>query len=234
MGAKPILLFDCLSLMVLLKYRTNVQYARGGVKWMSMNKKQIQTEQTKKKLADASRALFVQKGYKATSIEDIVAATGSSKGNIYYHFKSKEGLFLYLIDEWDREWEENWAAKEHLYHTSTEKIYGLAEQLILDDMNHPLTKAADEFFTGEKKENDIEERIALMFERHIQFNKQLVEQGIESGEFKADNADNLALILESTIIGLSQLSRGMEPEQALALYRQAASVFLYGIAKDKA
>jgi|GEM_PF-165272 len=234
MGAKPILLFDCLSLMVLLKYRTNVQYARGGVKWMSMNKKQIQTEQTKKKLADASRALFVQKGYKATSIEDIVAATGSSKGNIYYHFKSKEGLFLYLIDEWDREWEENWAAKEHLYHTSTEKIYGLAEQLILDDMNHPLTKAADEFFTGEKKENDIEERIALMFERHIQFNKQLVEQGIESGEFKADNADNLALILESTIIGLSQLSRGMEPEQALALYRQAASVFLYGIAKNKA
>lgn len=233
MGAKPILLFDCLSLMVLLKYRTNVQYARGGVKWMSMNKKQIQTEQTKKKLADASRALFVQKGYKATSIEDIVAATGSSKGNIYYHFKSKEGLFLYLIDEWDREWEENWAAKEHLYHTSTEKIYGLAEQLILDDMNHPLTKAADEFFTGEKKENDIEERIALMFERHIQFNKQLVEQGIESGEFKADNADNLALILESTIIGLSQLSRGMEPEQALALYRQAASVFLYGIAKEK-
>ncbi len=201
---------------------------------MSMNKKQIQTEQTKKKLADASRALFVQKGYKATSIEDIVTATGSSKGNIYYHFKSKEGLFLYLIDEWDREWEENWAAKEHLYHTSTEKIYGLAEQLILDDMNHPLTKAADEFFTGEKKENDIEERIALMFERHIQFNKQLVEQGIESGEFKADNADNLALILESTIIGLSQLSRGMEPEQALALYRQAASVFLYGIAKDKA
>lgn len=234
MGTKPILLFDCLSVMVLLKYRTNVQYARGGVKWMSMNKKQIQTEQTKKKLADASRALFVQKGYKATSIEDIVAATGSSKGNIYYHFKSKEGLFLYLIDEWDREWEENWAAKEHLYHTSTEKIYGLAEQLILDDMNHPLTKAADEFFTGEKKENDIEERIALMFERHIQFNKQLVEQGIESGEFKADNADNLALILESTIIGLSQLSRGMEPEQALALYRQAASVFLYGIAKDKA
>lgn len=200
---------------------------------MSMNKKQLQTEQTKKKLADASRALFVQKGYKATSIEDIVAATGSSKGNIYYHFKSKEGLFLYLIDEWDREWEENWAAKEHLYHTSTEKIYGLAEQLILDDMNHPLTKAADEFFTGEKKENDIEERIALMFERHIQFNKQLVEQGIESGEFKADNVDHLALILESTIIGLSQLSRGMEPEQALALYRQAASVYLYGIAKDK-
>ncbi|PAD29530.1 MULTISPECIES: TetR/AcrR family transcriptional regulator [Paenibacillus] len=199
-----------------------------------MNKKQLQTEQTKKKLADASRALFVQKGYKATSIEDIVAATGSSKGNIYYHFKSKEGLFLYLIDEWDREWEENWASKEHLYKTSTEKIHGLMEQLVLDDMNHPLTKASDEFFTGEKKENDIEERIALMFERHIQFNRQLVQQGIENGEFKEDNVNHLALILESTIIGLSQLSRGMKPEEAVALYRQAANVFLHGISISKA
>ncbi|MGG4129915.1 TetR family transcriptional regulator C-terminal domain-containing protein [Paenibacillus illinoisensis] len=197
-----------------------------------MNKKQLQTEQTKKKLADASRALFVQKGYKATSIEDIVAATGSSKGNIYYHFKSKEGLFLYLIDEWDREWEENWASKEHLYKTSTEKIHGLMEQLVLDDMNHPLTKAADEFFTGEKKENDIEERIALMFERHIQFNRQLVQQGIENGEFKEDNVDHLALILESSIIGLSQLSRGMKSEEAVALYRQAANVFLHGISRS--
>ncbi|MCG7377907.1 TetR/AcrR family transcriptional regulator [Paenibacillus sp. ACRSA] len=198
-----------------------------------MNKKQLQTEQTKKKLADASRALFIQKGYKATSIEDIVAATGSSKGNIYYHFKSKEGLFLYLIDEWDREWDENWTAKEHLYRTSTEKIYGLAEQLVLDEMNHPLTKAADEFFTKEKKENDIEERITVMFERHIQFNRQLVQEGIDNGEFKADNVDHLALILESTIIGLSHMSRNMEPEQALALYRHAVSVFLHGIAKDK-
>lgn len=198
-----------------------------------MNKKQLQTEQTKKKLADASRALFVQKGYKATSIEDIVAATGSSKGNIYYHFKSKEGLFLYLIDEWDREWEENWASKEHLYKTSTEKVHGLMEQLVLDDMNHPLTKAADEFFTGEKKENDIEERIALMFERHIQFNRQLVQQGIENGEFKEDNVDHLALILESAIIGLSQLSRGMKSEEAVALYRQAANVFLHGISISK-
>nr|WP_154892944.1 TetR/AcrR family transcriptional regulator [Paenibacillus xylanexedens] len=198
-----------------------------------MNKKQLQTEQTKKKLADASRALFVQKGYKATSIEDIVAATGSSKGNIYYHFKSKEGLFLYLIDEWDREWEENWASKEHLYKTSTEKIHGLMEQLVLDDMNHPLTKAADEFFTGEKKENDIEERIALMFERHIQFNRQLVQQGIENGEFKEDNVDHLALILESAIIGLSQLSRGMKSEEAVALYRQSANVFLHGISISK-
>ncbi|MDO7906606.1 TetR family transcriptional regulator C-terminal domain-containing protein [Paenibacillus sp. JX-17] len=195
-----------------------------------MNKKQLQTEQTKKKLADASRALFIQKGYKATSIEDIVAATGSSKGNIYYHFKSKEGLFLYLIDEWDREWEENWSSKEPLYQTATEKLYGLAEQLVLDDMNHPLTKAADEFFSGEKKENDIEERIAAMFERHLDFNKRLIEEGIDQGEFKQDEASTLAVVLESLIVGLSQLTRKQSPEEALRLYRHAFQIYLHGIA----
>lgn len=225
------LLFDCLYEHDLLKYRTNVQYQESEVE--SMNKKQLQTEQTKRKLAEASKALFAQKGYKATSIEDIVSATGSSKGNIYYHFKSKEGLFLYLIDEWNREWEESWAAKVHMYTTCTAKIFGLMEHLVMDDMNHPLTKAADEFFTGEKKANDIEERIDQIMKDHIQFNRNLIREGIESGEFKADNVDHLAIIMESTIIGLSQTSRGLEPEQALALYHQAAEIFLHGISKTK-
>ncbi|AJS57254.1 TetR/AcrR family transcriptional regulator [Paenibacillus sp. IHBB 10380] len=194
-----------------------------------MNKKKLQSEQTKKKVADASRALFVQKGYKATSIEDIVTATGSSKGNIYYHFKSKEGLFLYLIGEWEREWEQKWQEKESLYKTSTEKLYGFAEQMILDDLNHPLTKAADEFFRNEEKENDIEERISEMVAGHLRFNQQLIQQGIENGEFKHNNVENLAIILESLIIGLSQMSRKSNQEDVLVLYNQAIKVFLHGI-----
>ncbi|HEY2494143.1 MAG TPA: TetR family transcriptional regulator C-terminal domain-containing protein [Paenibacillus sp.] len=197
-----------------------------------MNKKKLQSEQTKKKVADASRALFVQKGYKATSIEDIVAATGSSKGNIYYHFKSKEGLFLYLIGEWDREWEQKWQEKESLYTTSTEKLYGFAEQMVLDDLNHPLTKAADEFFRNEEKENDIEERISEMVAGHLRFNQQLIQQGIENGEFKHNNVENLAIILESLIIGLSQMSRKSNQEDVLILYNQAIRVFLHGIADN--
>ena len=39
-----------------------------------MNKKKLQSEQTKRKVADAAKALFSQKGYKATSIEEIVEA----------------------------------------------------------------------------------------------------------------------------------------------------------------
>ncbi|CAK8584473.1 TetR/AcrR family transcriptional regulator [Priestia megaterium] len=194
-----------------------------------MNKKKLQSEQTKRKVADAAKALFSQKGYKATSIEEIVEATGSSKGNIYYHFKSKEGLFLYLIDEWDLEWERNWKERESLYKTTRDKLFGIAEQIILDDLNHPLTKAADEFFNSEEKGSDIEERIDEMVKRHVEFNRELLQKGIDEGEFSPKNAEQLAVILEGLFVGMSRMSRKMNTENALQLYHSAIDVFLNGI-----
>jgi len=200
---------------------------RGGGN--SLNKKKLQSEQTKRKVADAAKALFSQKGYKATSIEEIVEATGSSKGNIYYHFKSKEGLFLYLIDEWNLEWERNWRERESLYKTTRDKLFGIAEQIILDDLNHPLTKAADEFFNNEEKGSDIEERIDEMVKRHVEFNRELLQQGIDEGEFSHKNAEQLAVILEGLFVGMSRMSRKTSTENALQLYRSAIDVFLNGI-----
>ena len=194
-----------------------------------MNKKKLQSEQTKRKVADAAKALFSQKGYKATSIEEIVEATGSSKGNIYYHFKSKEGLFLYLIDEWDLEWERNWKERESLYKTTRDKLFGIAEQIILDDLNHPLTKAADEFFNNEEKGSDIEERIDEMVKRHVEFNRELLQKGIDEGEFSPKNAEQLAVILEGLFVGMSRMSRKTSTENALQLYHSAIDVFLNGI-----
>ncbi|MGN7356702.1 TetR/AcrR family transcriptional regulator [Paenibacillus sp. SAF-054] len=197
-----------------------------------MNQKQLQSEQTKKKIAAAARALFVQRGYKATSIEEIVSVTGSSKGNIYYHFKSKEGLFLYLIEEWDREWELNWEQSEHLYTTTREKLYAVAEQLATDDLNHPLTKAADEFFHNEEKTSEVETRMAEMNGKHLAFNQKLLQQGIDSGEFKPGDAERLAVVLEAIFFGANQLSRSLAPEKTIALYRDAVTVFLNGVAEQ--
>ncbi|GIP60421.1 TetR/AcrR family transcriptional regulator [Paenibacillus sp. FSL W8-0186] len=196
-----------------------------------MNKKKRQSEQTKKKMADAARALFVQKGYKATSIEDIVKATGCSAGNIYYHFKNKEGLFLYLIDEWNLEWEETWLAKEPLYLTTIDKLHGMAEHLALDQLNHPLTRAADEFYNNSEKASDVEERINEIVKGYLIFNQQLLQKGIDNGEFKNTNVEGLAIILDSLLLGLSQHARNMDRQETLEAYQLAMDVFLHGIAK---
>ncbi|MHA0858320.1 TetR/AcrR family transcriptional regulator [Paenibacillus sp. CMAA1364] len=197
-----------------------------------MNKKQLQSENTKKRITDAARCLFAQKGYKATSIEDIVSATGSSKGNIYYHFKSKEGLILCLLNEWEQDWDQKWKEREPSYATTTEKMYGIAEQMVLEDLNHPLTKAANEFLHNEDKANDVEERIAEMVTGHLTFYQSIFQQGIDKGEFKAMDVKGLSVIFEALTVGLSQMSQQLNQKDALELYRLAIKVFLQGIVTD--
>jgi len=43
--------------------------------------------------------LFSRKGYAATSVGEIVAAAGVTKPVLYYHFASKEGLYLQVMEE---------------------------------------------------------------------------------------------------------------------------------------
>jgi TetR/AcrR family transcriptional regulator, transcriptional repressor for nem operon len=49
-------------------------------------------ESTKKRILEESARLFNIQGYKATSISDITAASGLTKGAIYRHFQDKEDL----------------------------------------------------------------------------------------------------------------------------------------------
>ena len=54
---------------------------------------------TKRKIFETSMKLFADKGYDATSIEEITATVGVAKGTLYYHFSSKEEIFNFLVDE---------------------------------------------------------------------------------------------------------------------------------------
>jgi AcrR family transcriptional regulator len=43
-------------------------------------------------LIDCAQRLFLEKGYERTTINDVIAATGLSKGAFYHHFSAKEDL----------------------------------------------------------------------------------------------------------------------------------------------
>ncbi len=49
-------------------------------------------EETVKLILDVATYLFVEKGYDATSLQDIINETHLSKGAIYHHFSSKEEI----------------------------------------------------------------------------------------------------------------------------------------------
>jgi len=51
----------------------------------------------RQKAVEAAAELFLQKGYHDSSMDEVVAISGVSKSNIYYHFKSKEELTSEVI-----------------------------------------------------------------------------------------------------------------------------------------
>ena len=53
---------------------------------------------TRDKLLSAAESLFVQKGYTATTVDQICAAAGTTKGAFFHHFKGKEEMALVTID----------------------------------------------------------------------------------------------------------------------------------------
>lgn len=46
-------------------------------------------ERRRKEIMDAAELLFSQKGYRRTTLQDILDAVGCSKGSFYHHFESK-------------------------------------------------------------------------------------------------------------------------------------------------
>src|SRR5664279_1722178 len=52
----------------------------------------------REQLLDVGRALFAERGFEATSIEEIAARAGVSKPVVYEHFGGKEGLYAVVVD----------------------------------------------------------------------------------------------------------------------------------------
>jgi len=52
------------------------------------------------RLLEAARSLVRHRGFAATSVDELCAAAGVTKGAFFHHFPSKEALGVALIDDW--------------------------------------------------------------------------------------------------------------------------------------
>lgn len=55
-------------------------------------------KERREQLLEVGRSLFAERGFEATSIEEIASRAGVSKPVVYEHFGGKEGLYAVVID----------------------------------------------------------------------------------------------------------------------------------------
>lgn len=74
------------------------------------SKKAKQGEATRQALLDAACALFGERGYTATSIDDVAHAANVTKGAFYHHYDGKQELFAGVYEQVKRKVSERVAA----------------------------------------------------------------------------------------------------------------------------
>ena len=68
-------------------------------------KKDEQATRSRERLVEAATRLFAERGYRDTSVQAIAEAAGISRGSIFWHFGSKDGLLSAVAEEAFRRWE---------------------------------------------------------------------------------------------------------------------------------
>jgi len=61
---------------------------------------QQRSEETYTRILEVAAACFAERGYDAASVAEICQRAGVSKGAFYYHFPTKQALFLRLLQGW--------------------------------------------------------------------------------------------------------------------------------------
>jgi|SRR5215472_3600087 len=69
--------------------------------------------ESKTRLLDAALRVIRTKGYAATTVDDICAAAGVTKGSFFHHFKSKDELALGAVAYWNDRTEGFFAAADY-------------------------------------------------------------------------------------------------------------------------
>jgi AcrR family transcriptional regulator len=58
----------------------------------------LSAPERRRRIEEAATALFAERGYAATTIDDIVTAAGVTKPMLYRHFESKQALVMSLLE----------------------------------------------------------------------------------------------------------------------------------------
>ncbi|MCF2681841.1 TetR/AcrR family transcriptional regulator [Faecalicatena contorta] len=64
-----------------------------------LSKQQLKSRETKAKIFRAAKHILQKKGYEQLSIKNICEEAGVSNGSFYHHFKTKDDLLSYYIEE---------------------------------------------------------------------------------------------------------------------------------------
>jgi len=198
----------------------------GGVDERILKVPRPKEPSTRQKLVEAARRLFLDKGYEATGIAEILRESGVNSGSLYYFFKTKEDLLLAVLDFY----------VELMYPVVMQPVFervadpierifgvldGYRQMLILTECRQgcPIGNLALEM---SEKSDRVREKIAVNFEN---WRKAIRQCLVDAGEVLPEGVDRDRLatfvltVMEGAVM-LARAQRSLKPfDEAIASLR---------------
>jgi AcrR family transcriptional regulator len=176
-----------------------------------MSPKPDVSAERKQQIFEAAVACFGRKGYHLTTMDDIAAECGLSKGSLYWYFSSKKELFLYLFEVMMEQMTGTWEGiVNNPDLTAVEKLQATLS------MFSPMMEEWAPFFGvmleawGQTRfDEDVEKLMQNFYKPYIAMMTRLLQEGVDSGEFQITSPEATAAVILSLYDGMT-LAKGMD------------------------
>lgn len=173
---------------------------------MTKNKFEIKREESLNRIMKAGMNKFCEKGYSATSIQEICELAGYTKGAFYLHFKSKEDFFLHLL-EYRSRIRKDWSSSvdhvdqfENLEEAVLERITNFLD---LMEKSAQWNTVYMEFYLKRQDQIEVRRIYQRFYQVWVEENTLFIEQLQNKGWIRADKgADVLAKRWHALINGI--------------------------------
>ena len=180
-------------------------------------------------ILDAALACFAARGYHETSVDEIAARAGLSKGAIYWHFKGKRELFLALVDRFSEPAlaELDFVAEAPDWRAALHEVFARVRLQL--ELGMPLFKLGLEYIAQSARDDEIRVRAERAHGVWKAAVEKQIARGVAEGTLRSVAAGEVGLVIDATIDGL-MLAKLIRPELDLeAAWRAAEEIFWRGI-----
>ena len=158
----------------------------------------------KNQILDAATTVFVRQGFQHARMDDIVEESGLSKGTLYWYFKSKEDIINAILRRLFTGDLENLESLVQAEGTASERLLQLTNNRVngMKQMSS-LVPIIFEFYAVAVHQQWVQQFIGEYFKHFRTLLEELIQQGIDTGEFRPVNATKAAISLASLYEGLT-------------------------------
>ena len=165
------------------------------------------SEERKTQILDAAAIVFSQQGLSNTRMDDIVKQSGLSKGALYWYFKSKEEIILALMHRFFAQDLEDLSQFLEANESVREALLQYIESLVSGYMEmQSLVPLIYDYYSSAIRDAEKRTFFKAYFQQYQSRMRDVVQHGIDVGEFKQTNVDTFALTLTAVIEGLFMLN----------------------------